>query len=122
MSFFCKHCSAEINAPYEWGGISIGCPSCARVEPLQYRTGQRIANSASGYGLSFSDFASLLDSEEAQPMICGMLSCSVEKRGSGFVIVSEGGALVPSEYAHLQIQANSSDQRRLYNLAMSLWR
>jgi len=122
MSFFCKHCGVEIDAPYEWGGMAVCCPSCSRLEPLQYRNGQRIAISASGYGVSFGDFVQLLNSKEAHSLICAMLSCSVKEHGNAFVLVSERGSFISNEYAHLTIQAHSVNQRQLYNLAMSLWR
>jgi hypothetical protein len=126
MSFFCKHCDAEIEAPYEWGGMSLACPCCARVSPLQYKNGQRIAMSASGYGMSFGDFVNLVAEksgrERAHPLIERLLACSIEVHGGGFILRAKSGTFIPCEVAHLRIQADPVAQEQLYQLAMTLWR
>jgi hypothetical protein len=126
VNFFCPHCDAAIAAPYAWCGISIACPACARVAPLQCKAGQRVAMSASGDGITFDDFVALLNQagwrEQAQPLIAQLLACTVERRGGGFVLKDKNGALLPCEAAHLQIQADPPGRKRLYRLAMALWR
>jgi hypothetical protein len=126
MSFLCDACDAEISAPYEWGGVSLPCPQCAQPVVLEHRTGRPIAPSASGYGISFADFRRLITvqgwREQAQPVIAALLSCSVREQDGGFALVEQGGALIPYEVAHLIIQANPAHRRRLYGVAMDLWR
>jgi hypothetical protein len=106
--------------------MSLPCPQCAQPTVLGHRTGRPIAPSASGYGISFADFRRLITVEEwreqAQPVVAALLSCSVREQAGGFALVKEGGALIPYEVAHLLIQANPAHQRRLYSVAMDLWR
>lgn len=130
MGFFCEHCDAEIDAPYEWGGMLIGCPGCSGLTTLRYKSGQSIALSSSGYSLPFRDFVGLMTQEgwreQAHPLVERLLECSIERGqnsfGSTFVLRARSGALIPYEVAHLRIQADADAQRRLYNLAMNLWR
>ena len=126
MGFFCKSCDTAIKAPYEWWGMSVACPSCASVAPLQMREGQPVPMSSSGSGLTFRSFVGLLNTsgwrEEAQPLIQQLLGCSIEKRGEAFVLKAPNGELIPYEVAHLQLQASSNSRGDLYELAMSLWR
>jgi hypothetical protein len=100
--------------------MSIGCPSCAQMSPLQHKEGQRVTMSTSGYGITYSDFVGLLNQEgwreQAHPLIAQHLACSIEQRGKGFVLKAKSGALIPYEAAHLQMQAHSSSQYQLYQL------
>lgn len=106
--------------------MSISCPSCNYVAPLQYKTGQRIAMSKSGWGISFGDFVGLMTyngwREQAHPLIKKLLNCSIQKHGEKFILRTESDTVIPYEVAHLQIQADLAKQSELYNLAMSLWR
>ena len=56
-------------------------------------------------------------------MLIGAIHTALEYAEKAFNRVrSYIAASVPYEVAHLQIQTNSDQQVRLYNLAMSLWR
>jgi hypothetical protein len=126
MGFFCKECSADIEAPYEWTGAPVSCPSCALVVPLQHKSGHPVATSNSGDGISFEQYVGLMNTrgwrENAHPLIARLLNCSVEQHNGSFSLRAKNGALIPSLFAHLKIQADPDCRRQIYNLAMSMWR
>jgi hypothetical protein len=126
MGFFCEKCSADIEAPYEWAGVPVSCPSCTLIVPLQHKMGQPVAPSSSGYEISFDQFIGLLNTrgwrEHAHPMIARLLACSIEQHVDTFRLRARSGALIPIVVAHLKIQADSDHRQQIYDLAMSLWR
>lgn len=124
--FYCENCDAKIGAPYEWGSISICCPACTKFTPLRRKSGQQVTMSGTGYGLTFGDFMSLLETraweQKTQSLIESLLSCTTERKGEYFILMASDGAIISYEHAHLKIQADPVTQRQIYGLAMSLWR
>jgi len=126
MGFFCQECGTDIEAPYEWAGVPVSCPSCSLVVPLQHKNGQPVAASISGRGISFEQFVSLMNTrgwrENAHPLIARLLGCSIEQHDNSFRLRAKNGALIPLVVAHFNIQADSDRRGQIYNLAMSMWR
>lgn len=124
MPIKCQHCSVEIAADYTKTGMIVDCPKCGARTELNYAMGSTIP--LTGWSVSFSSFAQLLDDsayrERIAPMIEEWFNCEVQVTGDGVRLKKKDGAFLVREHVHEAIQADGKKQHQLYQAAMDLWR
>ena len=124
MPIKCQHCPVEIAADYTKIGMSVDCPKCRARTELKYTIGSTIP--LTGWSVSFSSFAQLLDDaaycKRIGPMIEKWFDCEVQVATDGARLKKREGAFLVREHIHEAIQADGEKQYQLYQAAMDLWR
>jgi len=85
-----------------------------------------MADSGTGYEMTFAEFVQLFTypayREKARPCIREWLGYEAKVDGERLQFELPGGGAISAERVYERVQRDAPLQRKVYNLAMSLWR
>lgn len=119
----CPKCNSKLLIEYKLLGASTTCPSCGRRVVPQVPVGTEYPNTE--YEITFADFHQLLAQKDYRNAVGELLAqwfgYEITDEGESTVVLSRDGKTVDILDLHLEIQNDSTKQRKLYKTAMALW-
>lgn len=118
----CPKCSKPLPVGFKWLGAPVTCRQCLSATVPVMPEGA--VYPLSGYELRYGDFEQLLQSnDESVRMFLqhrfGYVNGSGQERAR---VLNPQREAIDLYWLHERIQDNSTLQRELYDIAMSLWR
>ena len=119
----CPRCRGALTTEYARLGVAIRCPLCFQRVVPDILIGREIP--PTGYQISYRDFLRLIEDPICRPSIAPLIddwfAFTIEQTADD-VFIRHDVVAIDSLWLHLQIQSNPTQQRELYNAAMTLWR